>query len=597
MYNPAFRANFAAQPPGPEKADLVGIQDVGRFLRAAYRTILATMLAFTVLGAAFCLVATPTFTGTAQILIETDHIQSFFQDSSNRRESETETGRIESQIEVIKSDRIAEAVIRKQKLLDEPEFSPPAKAPFYAGAIDAIKGLFKAEETPLTEEDIQSARMNVALDRFTNRLTVRRIGQSFVAEVTFRSNDAGRAASITNALLKAYIDADIEAKAQNARRGHVWLTERLGELRAQVTESRRAVEEFKSSGEIQSSSERAVKLAELDSVSQSQSRLYDVFLQRLMETAQKVTYPVADARIISSAAKPTSRSFPKTGLIVAFMGLLGAAAGVGIAMVRSTSDRTVRSLRQIGARVDCDVLGVVTARPRKAGPGGSGPGGGAAHPLFESVVSPRETRSHFASDFRSLKVSVNTALLARSCKRIGITSLNHGEGKTTVACNLAALFACSGTRILLVDLCDGDRSVKGAVAPDARFGLAEAIQHPDMLPRLLVPHGSIPNLSILPLGTVDPTASPAEQLASNRHRLDMDALGQGFDLLLFDLPGIKDSPDALALAPSLDAIILVVEYGRTTTDEIEVSLAKLQSSNTQILGLVVNKADTKRFEA
>ncbi|MET0257606.1 MAG: Wzz/FepE/Etk N-terminal domain-containing protein [Methylobacterium sp.] len=592
MYNPAFRTNFGSHAAGSDKADLVGIQDVGRFLRHAYRTILATALATAVLGLLFCLVATPTFTGTAQILIETDHIQSFFQDTPNHTEMETETGRIESQIEVIKSDRIAEAAIRRLKLLDDPEFSPPSEPPFYAPLVDALTALFKPEAAAMSAEDIQAARVNIAIQKFSDRLSVRRIGQSFVAEVTFRANDAGKAAAITNALLASYIDADIEAKAQNARRGNVWLTERLGELRSQVTDSRRAVEEFKSSGEIQSLSERAVKLAELDSLAQSQSRLYDVFLQRLMETAQKVTYPVPDARIIATASKPLNRSFPKTGLIVAFTGLLGAAAGVGIAMVRANGDRSIRSLRTIGAKVDCNVLGTVAARVSKSTNGAAN-----SHLLYDAVVSSKKTKTAFASDFRALKVSVNTALLTRPFKRIGITSLGQGEGKTTVACNLAGLLASSGSRILLVDLCDGPRSLGRSLAPGAEAGLAEAIRHPDMLSRLLVPQVEVENLFVLPLGSADGAASPAEQLASNRHRPEMEALGQGFDLLVFDLPGIKGSADALAIAPSLDAIILVVEYGRTTTDDIELAMARLRASNTEILGIVVNKVDPKRFEA
>lgn len=590
MYNSAFRASFPTQPP-PEGADLVGIQDVGRFLRRAYPTILATSLGFAVLGLVFCLVVTPSFTGTAQILIETDHIQTFFQDSATRIEAETDTGRIESQIEVIKSDLIAEATIRKLKLLEDPEFSPPAHPPFYAPLVDAIKAVFSPDEVQLTEEDIRAARLNIAIQKFSDRLSVRRIGQSFVAEVTFRSNDSAKAAAITNALLSAYIDADIDAKAQNARRGNAWLTERLGELRSQVTESRRAVEEFKSSNQIQSLSERAVKLAELDSLAQSQSRLYDVFLQRLMETAQKVTYPVPDARIIATASKPLNRSFPKTGLIVAFTGLLGAAAGVGIAMARANADRTIRSPQTLGAKVDCNVLGAIASRPRKGVDQAAGSG-----LLYASVISTRAEKTAFATNFRSLKVSVNTALLARPFKRIGITSFGQGEGKTTVACNLAALFACSGSRVLLVDLCDGSRSLGRCLVPDARAGVAEAIRTPGILPELLVPQQGIENLFVLPLGTVEGAASPAEQLAASRHAPEMDALGQIFDLLVFDLPGIKDSPDALAIAPSLDALILVVEYGRTTTDDIAFAMARLRASNTEILGIVVNKVDPKRAD-
>lgn len=588
MYNPTISGNFTTQPVRPDKVDLVSIHDVWQFLRASYRTIAAAMLGFAALGLAFCLVTTPSFTGTAQILIETNHIQSFFQDSPARSEMETETGRIESQIEVIKSDRIAEATIRKLKLLDDPEFSPSADdAPFYAPAANTLKSLFGSAETTLSQEDIQTARMNMALERFADRLSVRRVGQSFVAEVTFRSRDAARAATITNALLDAYIDLDIDAKAQNARRGNAWLTERLGELRTQVTNSRRAVEEFKSSGESQSLSERAVKLAELDSISQSQSRLYDVFLQRSIETAQKITYPVSDARIIATASKPLSRSFPKTGLIVAFTGLLGAAAGAGIALMQRSADHAIRSVRQLGTKVDCKILGAVSTKPRKGGARTNGPA-----PLLASVVLSGQPHSTFAADFRSLKVSVNTALLNRPSKRVGITSFGQGEGKTTVACNLAALLACSGSRVLLLDLCENNHSLGRALAPDAQSGLAEFIRYPDMLPRLVVPQAGVENLYILPLGSTDGPASAAEQLASNR-RTEIDAIGQDFDLLVFDLPGINESPDALAIAPFLNAIIVVVEHGRTTIEELESALAKLKESRTEILGIVINKADQK----
>lgn len=588
MYNPAIRSNFAPSAGGGDKAELVGFNDVLRFVRVSYRTVLLSMAIFAALGLVFCLLVTPTFTGVAQVLIETDHLQSFFQDAPSRPEMETETGRIESQIEVIKSDRIADAVIRKMNLLEDPEFSPPATPPFYAPVVDAVKHLF-VPEVRLSEEDVKTMRTNIALERFAYRLSVRRIGQSFVAEVTVRSKDAAKAASLTNALLAAYIDADVDAKASNARRGNAWLTERLGELRAQVTTSRRAVEEFKASGEIQSLSERAVKLAELESISQSQSKLYDVFLQRFMETAQKITYPVPDARIIATASKPLTKSFPKTGLIVAFTGLLGAAAGVGLAMVRSASDHAIRSVRELGSQVDCNVLGAVTLMPRKARGVGTG-----TSSLLEAVSADVPGLKTFRSDLRSLKVSVNSALLTRPIKRIGVTSLRRGEGKTTIASNLAALFAVSGSRVLLVDLCESDRGLGRQLAPGVECGLADAIQHPDAMPRLLVPQKTVENLFVLPLGRVEGPASAAEQLASNRHGREIDALSETFDLLIFDLPGIEESADALAIAPFMNAIIVIVEFEKTTVEDLELALAKLAESHTEVLGVVINKSDPKR---
>ncbi|MER2265758.1 GumC family protein [Methylobacterium oxalidis] len=600
MYNPVLRQGVPTPLAGQDKAEAISIRDVFRFVRESLSTILVAMLLCAVLGATFCLMVKPRYTANAQILIEPARTPALLQEPARAAATlETETGRIESQIQVIKSAQIAGDVIRQLALLDDPEFKLPARKP---SLFALLLGLFRDEQGQELS-DIEAARLTHAVDTFNNRLAVRRIGQSFVVEVQFSAEDAAKASTITNAVLDAYIKADVAAKADTARRGSTWLTERLNELRDQVAASRGALEQFKASSDVQSASERTVKLAQLESLTQTQSRLYDAFLQRSLETVQNITYPVPDARIIAAAVKPQSKSFPKTGLVIAFTGLVGAALGVGIAMARNGADRRIRSVKAAAAATNCSVLGAIATIPKdrivirgEAAHRVTAAKGLAALPALRTAWA-RGLGRRAESDFRALKVAFNTAQLAQPIKRLGITSPGRGEGKTTVATSLAAVLATAECRVLLVDLCSDDRTLSRSIAPDSAPGLTEYLADPQALPKVVVPHPKIKELYVLPLGSAPFPSSPAEMLAASRHLPNLEALSQVFDIVIFDMPDTENAPESFVLAPRLDAIVVVAEYRRTSIDVLSDTVASLRGSRAEVLGLVVNKVSSREINA
>ena len=84
-----------------------------------------------------------------------------------------------------------------------------------------------------------------AISTFKSRLSIKRVGLSYVIHIGFRSYDPERAAQIANAVADAYIVDQLEAKYQATRRASAWLQDRIKELRDQVSNAERAVVEFK----------------------------------------------------------------------------------------------------------------------------------------------------------------------------------------------------------------------------------------------------------------------------------------------------------------------------------------------------------------
>ena len=80
---------------------------------------------------------------------------------------------------------------------------------------------------------------------FADRLTVKRIGFSYIIQISFESLDPKRAADIADAVANAYIVDQLQAKFQLARLAGIWLRDRLKELREQALAAERAVVEFK----------------------------------------------------------------------------------------------------------------------------------------------------------------------------------------------------------------------------------------------------------------------------------------------------------------------------------------------------------------
>ncbi len=197
-------------------------------------------------------------------------------------------------------------------------------------------------------------------------------------------------------------------------------------------------------------------------------------------------------------------------------------------------------------------------------------------------------KSPFADAFNILRTQVTHRMREKSWNVIGITSPGHNEGKTLTAVNLAISLAMDVTQsVLLVDANLRHPSVHDMFDLGECQGLAEYLLDDVPIEPLLV-HPGIGRLVLLPGGRT--VAHSAEALTSPKMVALVDEFKHRYQsrMVLFDLPPTLQTSDVLAFSPYLDAMLVVIEEGRTKAEDVERALALIKQS-TPVLGTVVNK--------
>jgi exopolysaccharide transport family protein len=232
------------------------------FLLRQYLIILLLVLLAGVAGAIFLVVTPPTYTAQAKIFIGTQKAQ-FVQQQSLFAEAPIDNAQMESQIEILLSKAIVASVVQKLKLGDDPEFASPP--------VGLISRLLQVFNNPTAAEPKLDAE--TAITTLTDRLTVKRVGSSFLLEIGISSRSPEKSAQIANAVADAYIEDQQEVKHQANRIASKWLQERLQELSGQSAAADQAVVDFKQQNNIVSA---AGKRMDEQNLADLNARLVDV---------------------------------------------------------------------------------------------------------------------------------------------------------------------------------------------------------------------------------------------------------------------------------------------------------------------------------
>ncbi|OPF17752.1 protein tyrosine kinase [Microcystis aeruginosa KW] len=201
--------------------------------------------------------------------------------------------------------------------------------------------------------------------------------------------------------------------------------------------------------------------------------------------------------------------------------------------------------------------------------------------------------SPFSEAFHTLNTNIRLLGSDSPLKSLVISSVSPGDGKTTMATNIAKAAARMGQRVLLVDAdlrrpqihqrlnLDNDHGLSNVLAEGLDWN--EAVQS---LPRY-------ENLSILTAGSIPP--DPTRLLSSQRMQEMISQLQQdhAFDLIIYDLPPLAAFADAKILAAMATGLILVTKLGKTDRFALKNLLEDLRLSHISVLGLVANNVSRK----
>ena len=209
--------------------------------------------------------------------------------------------------------------------------------------------------------------------------------------------------------------------------------------------------------------------------------------------------------------------------------------------------------------------------------------------LRQRRVMAAYDRGPFVDAFKILRTQVMQRLRENNWNVVGVTSPGHGEGKTLTAVNLAVSLAMEMSQtVLLVDADLRSPSIHEVFGLRDCPGLADYLLDNQSVEDLLV-HPGIGRFVLLPGGRA--ISNSTEILTSPK----MLALVEEFKnrypsrIVIFDLPPLLHTADVLAFSPYTDALLFVVEEGKTTAEQLQRALTLVKNSR-PVLGTVLNKA-------
>lgn len=472
--------------------------------------------------------------------------------------------------------------------------------------------------TQLVQARASTAEAKARLDRI-EAITDKDLAQPTVTDAL--SN------TVITRLRAQYLDlasqyADWSSRYGKTHQASIALANRMDELRKAIAdEVRRIADAYRSDYEIAKSRETSleqnmkglvaqasntgqaqVKLRDLESAADTYRNMYNSILEKLQQATQNQSFPISEARIISTAVKPDKKSSPKSMLAIVGGLVGGLCLGFGLAFSREVLSDVLRSPGEVEDELGVKCLGILpdvrAGKPaiKKAVsllPADRPPAGYRDGTLSHYVVE--HPFSRFAETLRNIKVSIDVARLTREVKIIGIVSSLPKEGKTTVAANFGHLTALTGHRTLLID---GDLhtcSLTRELAPNAKTGLLEALKDPRSLGHH-VKRSTETGLDFLPSFVASRMVNSADVMASKAMADMLAVMREDYEYIIIDLAPVMPVTDAKAISHLLDAMVYVIEWGRTTRSALHESISSSEAIQKKLLGAVLNRANPKMLK-
>ena len=504
-------------------------------IKANYKFILAWCCWWIAMGVLYIVHTPSTYTAAATVLLEPRRtVQLSMNPNASNYPPTLDSAQADSQIQVIKSEQLLRYVFETAGIAQYQELKP-APPGQVARARNELQRIFNSEfqagpknVVDFSEEIFQS---------FSNRVASRRLGQSYAIEVSYSSTNPNTAASIANSIAMAFIGQQVAVRAAAAEAGAEYLQNRISSFRAQIDSALKGVREG---------------------------------------AVQNVQFPDADARIIGAAIAPTSRAAPVASIIIFAAFAFSVLSALIFLSVRSSLSPFLRYRRSVTDMTGTECVAFPPVRKLKN------------RTFSRSSVSKKLGATSLNDRFRStycLDVDEFTAPLkaiaaglmsspeGRGQARLGVCSWDRTAGRAEIAFNLAALLAPIGGGALFVDAStDEGRSAD----PDlcGANGLADVLSGRATLTEA-TRQTEFENLFVLDSAGASDSVEHAFFVPAGRWKRLLDSCSTERSIVV-DLGSLKSVPENIGAIAALDDLILVVEAGKTRTEDLRELCSRLK---------------------
>ncbi|HHN74744.1 MAG TPA: polysaccharide biosynthesis tyrosine autokinase [Acidobacteria bacterium] len=285
--------------------------------------------------------------------------------------------------------------------------------------------------------------------------------------------------------------------------------------------------------------------------------------------------------IIGPATVPESPAVPRVKLNLALGLVFGIFLGIGAAFLAEAMDNKIRGGAHLAELTGLPLLGSI---PRLATPHKPR----LAFSRKRSGTTPvmAAQRNHDVEEaFRAMRSALLLAQAERPPASLMVTSALPGEGKSTIAANLARTLASFGHSVVMIDADLRHPRLHRVFKADKNRGLTNVLASTLPIEDVVVPT-VYPNLSLVPGGPCPP--DPATLLDRDKLGEIVRRLGERFEFVIIDTPPVLVFADAFNIVPSVEGTIFVARSMATQKDAVRQAMDTLRKVNTRLVGVVLN---------
>jgi len=318
---------------------------------------------------------------------------------------------------------------------------------------------------------------------------------------------------------------------------------------------------------------QAAKLSTLEDSLARTEKMVDILDDRIKEV--NLTEDVGAMNVsIMEVAQPSSKpSYPNRARFLGIGALLGGLCGFGLAWLRDLMDHRLKSIDEIAATLQLPVLGALPLSE-----------GRDERKLTGRIVLAKP-RSNAAESFRTLRTAIHFGLTRDEAKIITVTSPSPGDGKSTVASNLALTMAQADQRVLLIDADMRKPKQHEIFEVEAEHGLSSVLTERRPAAEV-IQKTEVDSLDLLPCGFRPP--NPVELLNNGFFGELLNSLSESYDKIIIDAPPVMPVADARVIAAQTDATLLVLRADHSTRRLSVAARDELWRVRAQRIGVVVN---------
>lgn len=276
---------------------------------------------------------------------------------------------------------------------------------------------------------------------------------------------------------------------------------------------------------------------------------------------------------------PVSPNMTKNTVIGALAGMMLA---VLIIFLIDFFDNTIKDSERITTKHKLAVLGEIQERGAKKS---------RQKEREYYLITDKTVPFNITESYKTMRTNLIFSLSTSDKKIVAVSSALPGEGKSTISANLAIAFSqLNENKVLLIDA-DMRKPVQHRLFNvKNNAGISEYLGKMKQKAEC-IKKSDVPNLDIITSGSLPP--NPSELLGSEQMEKLLTQVSAEYDYILIDMPPVNIVSDPLTIGRSISGMVVVTHYGKTTFDDLDELMRKVQTSDTKLLGLVLNEIKSK----